>query len=214
MLEKTKKSRCRVFLKVLTTSTNRYESSNFASFARCYENRLYLKSFIFSKIDPWDLELLFFVLTIFLERSTYSNKRNFRWKIDETSPSLIERNEYYYYLLLRLLSCECICTLAELGIERRLLVVELDGLGGSGGSSSMDVLSGVGGLLIPELWWLWCKWCNCSRAWSGWSRLARRDCWGVVAGLVLATPHGDGDAFSDNRTNKVVTVWLFLWNLF
>lgn len=37
-------------------------------------------------------------------------------------------------------------------MERRLLVVELEGLGGSGGSSSMDALSGVGGLLTPELW--------------------------------------------------------------
>lgn len=57
------------------------------------------------------------------------------------------------YLLLRLLSCECIEAIAELGIERRLLVVELEGLGGSGGgSSSMDVRSGDGGLLDPELW--------------------------------------------------------------
>lgn len=57
-----------------------------------------------------------------------------------------------YHLLLRLLSCECIWAFAELGMERRLLVVELEGLGGSGGSSSMDVRSGVGGLLTPELW--------------------------------------------------------------
>ena len=56
------------------------------------------------------------------------------------------------YLLLRLLSCECIEAIAELGMERKLLVVELDGLGGSGGSSSMDARSGVGGVLDPELW--------------------------------------------------------------
>lgn len=37
------------------------------------------------------------------------------------------------YLLLRLLSWECIDTIAELGIDRRLLVVELEGLGGAGG---------------------------------------------------------------------------------
>lgn len=55
-------------------------------------------------------------------------------------------------LLLRLLSCECIWALTELGMDRRLLVVELEGLGGSGGSSSMEALSGVGGLLTPELW--------------------------------------------------------------
>lgn len=61
-------------------------------------------------------------------------------------------NLSFYYLLLRLLSCECIEAIAELGIERRLLVVELEGLGGSGGSSSMDVLSGVGGVLDPEMW--------------------------------------------------------------
>jgi len=39
------------------------------------------------------------------------------------------------HLLLRLLSCECIDTIAELGIDRRLLVVELEGLGGAGRSS-------------------------------------------------------------------------------
>lgn len=57
-----------------------------------------------------------------------------------------------YHLLLRLLSCECIWAFAELGMERMLLVVELEGLGGRGGSSSMDALSGVGGFLTPELW--------------------------------------------------------------
>lgn len=58
-----------------------------------------------------------------------------------------------HYLLLRLLSCECIEAIAELGMDRKLLVVELDGLGGSGGgSSSMDALSGVGGVLDPEPW--------------------------------------------------------------
>lgn len=60
-------------------------------------------------------------------------------------------------LLLRLLSCECIDTIAELGIDRRLLVVELEGLGGTGRSSwssSTDVLSGDGGLFVPALWWL------------------------------------------------------------
>ena len=45
------------------------------------------------------------------------------------------------YLLLRRRSCECIEVTAELGTDRRLLVVELDGLGGCC-SSSIDARSG------------------------------------------------------------------------
>lgn len=92
-------------------------------------------------------------------------------------------------------------TMAELGIDLRLLVVELEGLGGLS-SSSMEVRSGDTQplKLTPPREFRW--WCRCSRAWSGCRRLGRLDCWGVVAVLLQFTTvegwptmHvGDGEA--------------------
>ena len=121
------------------------------------------------------------------------------------------------HLLLLLLSWECIEAeqIAELGIECKLLVVELDGLGGMGGrSSSIEFLSGEGGFFNPLMWWLWWTWCKCNRAWSGWRKLGRRDCCGVFAGLTHAMPQGDGEAFKKTIFYKLASTSSFIFYCF